>query len=165
MADESFDITVNGNTLSVTVPTGLSHEVVADRQKAKAQRRKKAEVRRQKQEAARRERQAQKEEEREQERLLAQEQKRQRPQRLYLVCYHYFCFVCYRARKAQEQEARRLEEESKATTKSVTKPRGKQFGAAASDDSKPSGNAPAKETKGADNELAAAMARRRAKVA
>lgn len=79
MADESFDVSVNGNTLSVTVPTGLSHEVVADRQKAKAQRRKKAEVRRQKQEAARRERQAQKEEEREQERLLAQEQKRQPP--------------------------------------------------------------------------------------
>jgi myosin-1 len=74
--DESFEIALNGNSVVITVPTGLSHEVVADRQKAKAARRKKAEIRRQKEEAARRERQAAKEEQRERERIAAQEQKR-----------------------------------------------------------------------------------------
>ena len=75
--DEEFKIAaLDPSRIDVTVPVGLSHSVVEQRQKKMAERRRKAEKERKRLEAARRERQALKEEQREEERRIRQEQKR-----------------------------------------------------------------------------------------
>lgn len=77
--DEGFSITTLGpSTINFSVPIGLSHAIVEQRQKNMAERRKLAEHRRKKEEAARRARQAAREEQREEERRIRQEQKRYR---------------------------------------------------------------------------------------
>lgn len=75
--------------------------------------------------------------------------------------------MCSRAKKARERDARRAEEEHKEAalaSKRSNAPERRKFGTGeASGDAKPRGSAPA--SGGAGNELAAAMARRRAAVA
>jgi Skp family chaperone for outer membrane proteins len=84
--DEEFKITaLNPNRIDISVPVGLSHSVVEQRQKKMAERRRKAEKERKRLDAERRDRQARKEEEREEERRIRQELKRY----VQKYCAHY----------------------------------------------------------------------------
>jgi hypothetical protein len=75
--DEGFSISALGPTaINISVPVGLSHEIVEQRQQNMMERKRIAERRRKKEEAARRTRQAAREEQREEERRIRQEQKR-----------------------------------------------------------------------------------------
>mmetsp|Transcript_10766 Transcript_10766/g.16368 ORF Transcript_10766/g.16368 Transcript_10766/m.16368 type:complete len:1196 (-) Transcript_10766:132-3719(-) len=140
--DEEFKLSTAGpSRISVTVPVGLSHAIVEQRQKKMANMRREAEAKRKRQDAERRERQAQREAQREEERRIRQEQKR--------------------AQKAEAKAAlQRAAEMNEATNKkkSAALKGARKFG-----DQGSVGTTRAPEpASGATSELAAAMARRRA---
>jgi myosin-1 len=141
--DEGVQISSTGRSQVVVMsPTGLSHNLVEERQKSMAARRKKAEKRRKKEEAARAERQAVKEAEREEQRQFRQQQKRI---------------------KASKEKAAKLQAEEERLNASAAKAKSgkgaRKFGATST-----SGVLKvAPVSGGAGSELAAKMAARRAK--
>jgi hypothetical protein len=160
--DEGFSISNLGPTsIHISVPMGLSHKIVEQRQKSMLERRKLAEKKRKNEEVARQARQLAREEQREEERRIRQEQKRyplspSPPAR---------CSCCD-SDSAQKAEVKaqllRSQQEAEEKQKKVLPATSRKF---SSGSSSLSGNQEAKGSSGsggAGSELAAAMARRRA---
>lgn len=136
----SINAEITNGSMRVNCPKGLSSSLVEEKRQRQEARQKKAEKRRKREEAERKERNAVKEAERERERLARLEEKK--------------------ARKALEKQQKKAEEDIKAENSMKVKVV-KKFGESSSSSSSSSAAKPV--SSGANSELAAKMAARRAK--